>query len=100
MDDVKQLRLSLWENGYRPVAVRTQSKRPFGDNWLELAMCDPPYAVTDRVHPAALSTGIVCQWLRAIDIDIDDQEMADEIERVAFEVFGETIIRTRRGSSR
>lgn len=100
MDKTQQLRLSLWENGYRPVAVRTQSKKPFGDNWLELAMKDPPYAVTDPVRDIALSTGILCAGLRAIDIDIDDKEMADDVEKVAFEVFGDTIVRIRHGSSR
>jgi hypothetical protein len=100
MDDVKKLRLSLWENGYRPVAVRTRSKKPFGENWLELAMNDPPWAVNAPVNEVALSTGIVCAGLRAIDIDIDDKEMADEIEKVAFEVFGETIVRFRSGSPR
>ena len=50
----------------------TQGKRPFGNAWQQRARQNPPGAVIEPVNDAALSTGILCDGLRAIDIDVDD----------------------------
>jgi putative DNA primase/helicase len=98
--EIAALRSQLWQNGYRPVAVYTQGKRPFGNAWQERARQNPPGAVTEPVNGAALSTGILCDGLRAIDIDVDDPVIASEVERIAYGILGTCPARRRADSAR
>jgi len=99
-EDVAALRSQLYSNGYRPVAVYTQGKRPFGNAWQDRARQNPPGAVTEPVIDAALSTGILCDGLRAIDIDVDDPKIASEVERLAYAILGTCPARRRADSAR
>lgn len=99
-EDVAALRSQLYSNGYRPVAVYAQGKRPFGNAWQDRARQNPPGAVTEPVNDAALSTGILCDGLRAIDIDVDDSAIANEVERIAYGILGTAPARRRANSSR
>jgi hypothetical protein len=83
---VAALRWQLHSNGYKPVAVYSRGKRPFGTAWQNRARQNPSGAVTEPVNDAALSTGILCDGLRAIDIDVDDSAIASEVERVAVRI--------------
>ncbi len=47
-----------------------------------------------------MNTGLLCDGLRAIDIDIDDRELSATIRADAVARFGETIIRSRSNSGR
>lgn len=97
---VRALRAALWSNGFRPVPVKTRGKAPVGMGWGDAARANPPAATRLPVAPHAVSTGILCDGLRAIDIDVDDQERADEIEALANGMFGFTITRTRANSGK
>jgi RecA-family ATPase len=99
-EDVTALRSQLYSNGYRPVAVYTQGKRPFGNAWQDRARQNPPGAIIEPVNDAALSTGILCDGLRAIDIDIDDSAIASEVERIAYGILGTAPARRRADSAR
>lgn len=97
---IASLRSQLWNNGYRPVAVYTRDKRPFGNAWHERARQNPPGAVIEVVHEGALSTGILCDGLRAVDVDIDDTAVASEVERTAKAMVGSCPVRRRADSAR
>jgi AAA domain/Bifunctional DNA primase/polymerase, N-terminal len=97
---VMSKRQQLWNSGYRPVAVYTNDKRPFGNDWTGRARHDPPEAAIVSPWDDALNTGILCDGLRAIDCDIDDPATAGEVERLALAMLGAAPIRKRADSSR
>jgi energy-coupling factor transporter ATP-binding protein EcfA2 len=97
---VAALRWQLHSNGYKPVAVYSRGKRPFGTAWQNRARQNPSGAVTEPVNDAALSTGILCDGLRAIDIDVDDSAIASEVERIAYGILGTCPARRRADSAR
>lgn len=106
-DSVAATRGQLWESGFRPVPIvnfdapgLSPGKRPLGNDWRQDALKDPPFCVTIPAVPFALNTGILCDGLRAIDIDIDDTDLANQIRAMAVDRFGETSIRMRRNSPR
>lgn len=99
-EHIASLRAALWQNGWRPLSLYTGDKRPFGTDWGTRARRDPPDAVTSPVHPTATNTGILCDGLRALDIDIDDEEAATALEALAVQHFGETLVRYRANSAR
>jgi hypothetical protein len=85
---VRALRETYWANGYRPVAIwspgacdangqpiTAAGKRPVGLNWRQKALHDPPAAVTDPVSSQALSTGILCDDLAVVDVDVSAQPL-------------------------
>lgn len=75
-------------------------KRPFGTAWQIQARLDPPAAAAETPRGDALNTGILCDGLRAIDLDIDNPTLAQRCRAIAVEMFGEAPIRTRRNSPR
>lgn len=100
------LRSELWDGGFRPVAVYninadvpSPGKAPIGRDWVGRARRDPPEAVS-TYSTAALNTGVLCDGLRAIDIDIEDANAVGRIRALAFAQLGETIFRYRENSSR
>ena len=97
---MEQLRRQLWESGYRPLAVHTGGKKPFGLAWQERARQNPPATITEPLNEAALNTGILCDALRVLDCDIDDPAIMNEIERVAIALLGPAPIRKRHDSAR
>ena len=98
--DVRALRESLWSHGWRPLAVYSSDKRPKGDAWTERARHDPPDAVTAAAVQDALNTGILADGLRALDMDIEDQEIVAQVAALAVEHLGRTLIRHRANSAR
>lgn len=99
-EDIAALRLLLWSNGFRPVAVYTRGKRPFGNAWQQRARLNPPGTTIEPFNNAALSTGILCDGLRAVDIDIDDAPLARQVEHIAYSILGSCPVRRRIGSAR
>lgn len=108
MEQVASLRAQLWDAGFRPVAVlnhdhpdpKVAGKAPIGKNWGDLARQDPPDCITRPPVAHALNTGILTDGLRAIDIDVDDPEIAARCRSLVVQAFGEAPIRMRRNSSR
>jgi predicted P-loop ATPase len=105
-DTVSGLRADLWRQGYRPVAVcsadskdASPGKRPVGLDWTTRARQNPPEAAVRRAGVHALNTGILCDGLRAIDVDFDGGE-AVELQCLIEFLFGDTVVRTRSNSGR
>ena len=97
-----EFRQAAWLNGYRPVPVKTDGKAPAGLGWPDMARRSPPPCAVPgaAVDPHAASTGILCDGLRAIDVDIDDEAVAERVEAVARELLGEAPTRWRTDSPR
>ena len=95
LTNIMALRRQLWASGYPPVAVYnwnargpSPGKRPFGREWQNRARLDPAEAAVANPDGRALNTGILCDGLRAIDIDVDDPAIADRVDRLTVERLG------------
>jgi hypothetical protein len=77
--EVHELRQRYWGNGFRVVALRNRSKAPVGQDWVNKALRNPPAAVTEQPDPNALGTGILCGDVAALDIDIFNQAVVDQL---------------------
>lgn len=104
---VSALRARMWDAGFRPVPIYnpdadhpSAGKAPMGDRWGDEARADPPGAVRNAAHPAALNTGVLADGLRAIDIDIDNPTIAASVKAKALDMFGEAPMRYRQNSPR
>ena len=106
----QSVRARLWAAGFRPVPlynfddggipVASRGKRPMGTDWPHLARLNPPRAVEAIPNLRALNTGMLCDGLRVLDIDVDDPELAGTLRAHAFAILGEAPIRSRRGTGR
>ena len=77
---VAQVRRDLWDNGHQPVPIynhdlywlheKRRGKQPVGTGWQIAARANPPACITSTPAADALNTGILCDGLRAVDIDI------------------------------
>jgi hypothetical protein len=77
---VAQVRRDLWGNGFRPVPVhhhdlqwlpkKNRGKQPAGSGWQDLARANPPACVSQQPSVDSLNTGILCDGLYVVDIDI------------------------------
>jgi hypothetical protein len=97
---VKPQRDRLWSNGFRPVAVHTGAKRPFGKEWTERARMNPPDAAAQWPESSNLSTGVLCDGLIAVDIDVDDAAIVQTVLSAANHFLGSAPSRTRSDSAR
>jgi hypothetical protein len=106
-EQVLALRQQLWDAGFRPVPIYNHDadhpsagKAPRGADWGDKARLDPPLAAVSEPAADALNTGILCDGLRAIDIDIDNPTIAHSIRAKALDMFGEAPMRHRSNSAR
>jgi hypothetical protein len=88
LSNVQILREEIWGNDFRPIAIQHGLKYPVQKGWQDLARRDPPRSIEDtrqdwgddyqggyfagRGHYFP-NTGILCDGLRPIDTDIDDE---------------------------
>ena len=94
---VDDLRASLAASGYLPVPVFTGEKRPsMGFAWGHKARQGKVDPATGRT----LNTGVLCDELRVIDEDVDDEDAAREIAELAREMLGDAPERRRANSPR
>ena len=106
LGDVTSLREELWDAGFRPVPVYnidanhpSPGKAPMGIDWPESARMDPPEAVR-RTSASALNTGILCDGLRALDLDLESPQLVARIRAMAVFRLGEAPMRVRSNSPR
>lgn len=104
---VTDIRAQLWEAGFRPVPVFNHDaqvdapgKQPLGKAWQADARKDPPFCAINPAVAHALNTGILCDGLRPIDIDIDDHDLAIRCRALVTARLGEAPVRYRANSSR
>lgn len=94
------IREKYYLNGYRPIAILNRQKRPIDECWPFLARQNPPTCSEVIPNPLALGTGILCDGLRAIDIDVDDKELADYLIEYILINYGSAPVRYRNNSPR
>ena len=107
------LRSKLWQNGFRPISVyspgavewtgqpiASAGKRPNRKNWHESALASVPDACTAKPSLDALNTGILCDSLLAVDIDVDSPAIVAQIEAAALHFLGQAPKRVRSNSAR
>ncbi|MDR3411570.1 MAG: bifunctional DNA primase/polymerase [Formivibrio sp.] len=112
-DEVLALRGILWKNGVRPVsvyspgavewtgqAITNAGKRPNCKNWHESALASVPDACTAKPTTDALNTGILCDSLIALDLDIDDSTISKRAISAAIHFLGNAPMRVRSDSAR
>jgi len=100
-------RAQAWGAGFRPVPVMSHNasgpspgKRPLGKDWITRARQNPPACLAYPVAEHAKNTGILCDGLRAIDVDVDDPELVRAIRAEIKSRFGEAPVRLRDNSAR
>ena len=98
--EVEALRLELVDAGYRPVEIinwnadhPSAGKAPLRGGWQHGGELGP-------VDRRALNTGILCDGLRAIDVDTDNPTVGAAVRRRAMEILGEAPMRYRDNSPR
>ena len=89
---VQRFREATYECGYQPIAVRTRSKIPLEEGWVDYIGI-PPY------EARAENTGIITAGLAVIDIDIDDADLARIVSLVIEGVLGPTPLKRGRNNS-
>ena len=106
------VRSELWDGGWRPVPLYSwdcthgwvkpehRGKRPKADAWQERARRDPLDPAEASPEADALETGILCDGLRVLDLDIDDALTVATLRALAVALLGETIVRWRDNSPR
>lgn len=94
--EVAALRQGLWNAGFKPVPLLTGRKFTVQDSWQVTCKVVPPGPVSERY----LNTGLLCDGLRAVDIDIDDQTKADAVLKLADDLGVNAPLRFRDNSPR
>lgn len=104
--EVWSIRRQLWASGYWPIAVygpeskvNAPGKQPVGKNWQVRLEGAEPSVVTEPPAVNAFNTGILCNGLRAIDVDIDDREIVEKVKALASTILGGAPIRYRSDSA-
>jgi hypothetical protein len=98
--DVLALRKRYWANGYRPVAIWNPEvrivnagKRPVGKGWQDAARMTPPRDAVNAPNPQALNTGILCDEVRAVDVDVLEPSVVEEIIGSVESKLGSSLVR-------
>jgi hypothetical protein len=100
-DLVTAARGSLFDAGFRPVPLVTGDKYPTEDDWRRLALLDQPPCTVGPARRTHMNTGILCDGLRAVDLDIEDETRCNQVEDAAIAIFGRpALVRYRDNSSR
>src|SRR5262249_36937645 len=91
-------RMAALKLGYEPIPVLSGRKRPAMNGWQEARITIPPDedVITPwaDTYPSALSTGIRTRYTPGFDIDIKDQNVADQVEQALLNMVpGGTILK-------
>jgi hypothetical protein len=95
--EVGLLRQRIYARGYRPIPIPKGLKFPPYDGWQTTARLDPPPCVVSS-FTCDSNTGILCDTLRVMDIDITDVEHNATVVDYLFNTFGPTVVRYRLNS--
>jgi hypothetical protein len=98
--NVTEIRLLMHLRGYRPLRIKNGYKQPFDKDWPVNARRNPPLCVIEPLSFEHLSTGMMCDGLRIVDIDIEDQARADQVVTLAEDMLGSAPMRYRANSHR
>jgi len=102
---ITELRQAMWDAGFRAVPVSnafdegsSPGKRPVDQEWQTKAREYPPRAAVEPATDNALNTGILCDGLRPVDVDIDDPEIAQKARQIIEGLLGKGPVKTRSNS--
>jgi hypothetical protein len=80
---VRVLRQQMFANGFRYVAVNKR-KQALEDGWGDKARALTAEAIEQHIpDPGLLNTGILCDGLLGVDIDVDDAATVDQVRSLA-----------------
>jgi hypothetical protein len=87
---VTQRRVALVKLGYEPIPVQSGRKRPAMGGWQKVRIVithveDTVTPWADQ-YPGALSTGIRTRYTPGLDLDIRDQDVADQVEQALLDM--------------
>jgi hypothetical protein len=98
-EDMSELRLALYRNGYRPVpvlgahvAVKSAGKRPMMKGWETVCAGadEAEIARWTKAQRNCTNTGLLCGELVGVDIDVLNQDHAHRLTCIATEMLGMT----------
>lgn len=87
LDRVTAARKSLLHAGYKPIP--TNGKRPFLNSWQAIEATEAEIDNWARQHPDALNTGVLTATTPAIDIDVLDAAVAEQLQCALWLMIGE-----------
>lgn len=85
-DATTTARKRLLQAGYLPIP--TIGKRPPIAGWTDIAANEVIIESWGKLYPAALNTGILTRTTPAVDIDVSEGDVADEIEAALWDMIG------------
>jgi hypothetical protein len=85
-------RKRLLDAGYSPLPVN--GKAPPIPGWQDIAPTDDIMSNWEHKYPDAMNTGILTRNTPAIDIDVLDSAVADELQQIAERTIGTSAVRT------
>ena len=86
LDRATALRKHLLQAGLHPLPAI--GKRIPVDNWTALQVTEPEIDSWFQRYPEAKNTGVLTRTTPAVDIDVHDADIADEIEALLWELVG------------
>ena len=92
------VRKRLLAAGYRPLPVN--GKEPPIKGWPDIQATDALIDRWTREYPDATNTGVITRDTPAIDIDVLDGAVADELQKLAEQMIGGSSVRTGRAPKR
>lgn len=90
-----EVALKLLDNGYEPLPILPGTKRPAPSRWTSISIDEAKIAEWSGSWPTA-GIGLRTGHLIAIDIDVDDPELAHKISAEAERLLGPTMVRVGR----
>lgn len=83
----------LFENGYEPIPVVPNAKRPSIKNWNDIEITGDMVSGWANNGKAEDSTGTRCRYLPTLDIDVQHRAFVEQIVAEADSVLGRTVRR-------
>jgi Bifunctional DNA primase/polymerase, N-terminal len=90
-----EVALKLLDNGYEPLPILPGTKRPAPNRWTSISIEEAQVSAWSRSWPTA-GIGLRTGHLVAIDIDVDEPDLAHKISAEAERLLGPTMVRVGR----
>ena len=87
LDRATAVRKRLLRAGFLPIPAT--GKRVFADNWPDIVATEAEIDSWFTRYPDALNTGLLTRTTPAIDLDVYDPDVAEELELTLFDMIGE-----------
>lgn len=99
-EEARRFRSAILRGGYLPVPLASVEKAPFEHDWPIKARARAGQTEwTEPVTSANWNTGIMCDGLYAVDVDVDDPDAADEVTAALLDTLGPSPAKRVRGQT-